>query len=186
MRSRTSPLTLALLLAMSVGYTGPGCPFYDPFDPDRDGDGFPESEDCRDCIGAIRMGCSTIDARCEDVHPDAEEVCNGIDDDCNGEVDDDTVDPNDSRSVDLDGDGFSSGEIEEFCDSSAFRTYSFSGCTTNTRLPEGDCNDNDADVHPEAEDACGDGVDDNCDGIDPECPEVDDDDDGADDDDSGF
>jgi hypothetical protein len=44
---------------------------------------------------------------------------------------------------------------------------------------QGDCNDADTAIHPNASDACGDGIDQNCDGADPPCPaDMDDDGDG--------
>ncbi len=51
----------------------------DPCDPDRDGDGFPNGDDCWPDDPAL--------------YPDArpDDTCNGFDDDCNGEVDEEYV-----------------------------------------------------------------------------------------------
>ena len=70
------------------------------------------------------------------VHPGAEEACNGVDDNCDGNTDE-------GLTFDSDEDGYSSiGSCQGFSD---------------------DCNDNNPDIHPEAEETCN-GVDDDCDG----------------------
>ena len=106
---------------------------------DKDGDGFTEQEDCDDGRAAV--------------YPGASECCNGLDDDCDGTVDEaDALDAT-TWYQDADGDGFggSSGEVRA-CEAPA-------GWVDQ----EGDCDDGDAAVSPQADELC-DGVDDDCDG----------------------
>ena len=108
---------------------------------DNDGDGFTENDgDCND------------DNR--EIHPGVDEICgDGIDQDCDGSDLECQPDPNDE---DNDGDGYTENQ--------------------------NDCNDGDASIHPNADEVCGDRIDQDCDGSDLECPidpnDVDDDGDG--------
>ena len=113
----------------------------DPYWVDFDEDGHYADEDCNDQDPAI--------------HPGADEICDGIDNDCDGTVDGDDVEDPLTFYRDLDGDGYG----DESSPSTA--------CTVpDGYVPEaGDCNDDDADVHPGREEACGDGVDNDCDGV---------------------
>ncbi len=88
------------------------------------------------------------------INPDATEICgDGIDQDCSGMDMNCPTDPND---VDDDGDGFTENQ--------------------------GDCNDNNRSINPDATEICGDGIDQDCSGMDMNCPtdpnDVDDDNDG--------
>ena len=83
-------------------------------------------------------------------HPDATEVCNTTDDDCDGEIDEGTLN---TWFPDLDGDGFGDPTgAAVSCEQPA-----------NYIAAEGDCDDLDADIHPQADERC-DGVDNDCDG----------------------
>jgi hypothetical protein len=76
-----------------------------------------------------------------DIHPNAIDVCgDGIDNDCAGGDETCAVDP---RDIDDDGDGFTENQ--------------------------GDCNDNDDEIHPNALEVCGDGIDNDCSGGDASC-----------------
>jgi hypothetical protein len=106
---------------------------------DADGDGYSVKDDCNDNDAAI--------------HPGATEICNGIDDNCVGGIDEG------SYYCDMDNDGYISTDT--------------SGCSVGNscRLtPAGDdCDDNDDDINPGANEICGNGKDDNCDGISKSC-----------------
>ena len=92
--------------------------------------------------------CNDADAS---VHPNAPEICgNGVDDDCNGVTDDNA---STTFYLDSDGDGFGNGKVTQLaCAKPA-------GYVT----VGGDCDDNNAGVHPGAAEIC-DGLDDDCDG----------------------
>lgn len=104
--------------------------------PDKDGDGIIDEDANGDGImdGVL-------------FHPDAEDICDGLDNNGNGFVDEDATHVEGYR--DEDGDGFGLGEL--------IRT-----CKANVAVRDGDCNDKDPAVYPEAEDPPGDGVDQNC------------------------
>jgi hypothetical protein len=113
-------------------------PDQDPEPIDDDGDGWSvEDGDCDDDD--------------EDVNPDADERCDGIDNDC-----DDRIDEAMELSTwyrDVDGDGFGNpDENAEHCDE-------MDGYVDNGL----DCDDYNADIHPDAEDIIGDEIDNDCD-----------------------
>ncbi len=88
------------------------------------------------------------------VNPDAPETCNARDDDCNGLVDDNPIDAPEWY-VDADGDGFGSA----------------AGTVVSCEPPDGqvqvqgDCDDSDAGIYPDAPTRYVDGVDSDCDGV---------------------
>jgi len=112
---------------------------------DADGDGATTQTDCDDANGAI--------------HPGAAEVCDGLDNDCDGTVDVDATDAAD-RYLDEDGDSFGDQLVRACPDESG------------TAESGGDCDDSDASIHPEAEEVCDDGVDNDCDGGAGDCPSL--------------
>ncbi len=112
---------------------------------DDDGDGYGDPEvyesTCDPAAGWVQRGgdCAAADPA---VHPGAAERCNAMDDDCDGAVDED---------YDLDGDGFM---VEECADLLG---------------GEPDCDDDSAQVHPDAKEICDDGLDNDCDDGDRRC-----------------
>jgi hypothetical protein len=109
---------------------------------DNDGDGFLDAtcggDDCDD--GNIN------------IMPGAEEICNEVDDNCNGVIDTDAVDKY-TFYLDNDEDNYGVGTTTtEAC-------FAPDGYTENL----GDCNDQNAEIHPEAIETCN-NLDDDCDG----------------------
>jgi hypothetical protein len=104
---------------------------------DDDGDGV--TEDGGDCNDAD-----------PDVLPGAEEHCDGVDEDCDGTVDEGASDG--AALPDADGDGYGDAAAAPHC-------VALAGEVT----VGGDCDDDDAEVHPGADERC-DGLDDDCDG----------------------
>ena len=158
-------------------------------DIDQDGDGLPVTRDCDDSdptlgervvlyldydgdgfgtphvaqsVCEIPAGWVEDTSDCDDldasVNPDGQEVCNGgTDDDCDGLADaaDDSLDLSTGTVFFVDGDGDGHGDAEQLA------------CALEAGLVEadGDCDDTDADVHPDAEEVCDDGIDQNCNGV---------------------
>lgn len=123
-------------------------------DQDRDGFGDPDSpqEACE-----AGLGLADNDEDCDDnedaAYPGNDEVCgDGIDNDCSGEADDDGAVDASTWYQDSDGDLFGSDE-----------TTIVSCDPGDGWAPDGgDCNDEDPDVNPGADEVCGDGIDNDC------------------------
>ena len=105
---------------------------------DRDGDGYVTGSDCDDDD--------------PDSYPGGTEYCDGADNDCDGVVDDDALDTL-AWYADNDGDGYGNAQNHQLS------CRQPSGYVSDAR----DCDDSDANVHPEASEIA-DGVDNNCDG----------------------
>ena len=100
------------------------------------------------------------DGDCDDndslVNPGAQEVCNGKDDDCNGLVD---MDDPDLAGVGL---WFADVDMDGFGD--ANNTVFFCSQPAGFTFDNRDCDDNNPNINPDANEVCND-VDDNCDGL---------------------
>ncbi len=110
-------------------------------DEDLDDDGY-GVDDCDDTNAGI--------------NPDAEEICDGVDNDCNGLVDDDDTGVASQATwyVDVDHDGYGTSVSVLACEE-------LSGYSADN----GDCNDENSDIHPGADEwDCLDVTDYNCDG----------------------
>ena len=109
-------------------------------DPDADLDGYTTKDgDCDDLNGGV--------------YPGATESCDGLDNDCNGTADDGIT-----RQFYVDGDGDGFGDPDSVV----------ADCkqTEGLVLEAGDCNDRDADIHPNAGEECDEAdVDEDCDGL---------------------
>jgi hypothetical protein len=130
------------------------------FFADADADGYGDPESTPDVACEATDGHVADSTDCDDgeanVNPGASEICDAIDEDCDGEL-------NNGLTMttwydDADGDGFGSGAGVESCDQP-------SGAVAD----DGDCDDADADVNPDAVETCN-STDDDCDGATDEDP----------------
>ncbi|MCP4810389.1 MAG: hypothetical protein GY913_22720 [Proteobacteria bacterium] len=128
-----------LLLLLACSKTTPNADSGDvpEVNYDVDGDGYLVDEDCDDNDGTV--------------WPGAIEVCDGVDQDCDDLVDEGVLSTF-YRDADEDGDGSDEDTIER-CDKPD--GYVNTG---------GDCDDDDADIHPNADEIC-DGIDQDCDDL---------------------
>ena len=126
-------------------------------DADEDGFGLEEVEAC-----VQPEGTSTESGDCDDtdasINPDAEEVCDEIDNDCDELIDDDddSLDVTTGTVFYLDSDADGYGDLATPVQSCLLQ----SGNVDNGD----DCDDQDASIHPDANEIC-DQVDNNCDGL---------------------
>jgi hypothetical protein len=128
---------------------------------DADGDGYGVGELVEVCEGT--EGYATLGGDCDDsdplISPGTPEICDGVDQDCDELVDDGAADAQ-LWYVDGDRDGYA-GDWVYGCEEPE-AAIDVSSAT--------DCDDDEASVHPGAEEVCGDEIDQDCDGSDAACP----------------
>ena len=125
---------------------------------DADEDGFGDDDDTGTTTCDVPSGAQTSQGDCDDsettINPDGTEVCDGVNDEnCDGTVDEDTASDASTWYLDDDGDGYGTSDT------------SVVSCEAPTDYvePDGDCDDTDTHLNPDAEETCN-GVDDDCDG----------------------
>jgi hypothetical protein len=130
---------------------------------DADGDGYGnDAIEVQQCWQSGDLVEDSTDCNDEDsdVNPGELELCDGLDNDCDGTFDEDDADDAYTWYLDADGDDYGD------------ETSTTSACSepTGYAADVGDCDDSDAEVHPDAVQLCGDGVDNDCRGADTTCP----------------
>ncbi len=128
-------------------------------DTDDDGYGNPDDSvaQCEAPIGRTR-DANDCDDRDETVHPGVVEVCDGKDNDCDGLVDDDDLGLDATTATSF----YPDNDADGFGDTS--REALFCAAPSGWVAVDGDCDDAESEVHPDALDECGDGIDNDCDG----------------------
>ena len=130
---------------------------------DNDSDGFGDINLTVDtCTTTPPLGYVTNSNDCDDtkanVYPGATEICNGIDDNCDGGIDEGLTFT--TYYLDLDGDGFGSAASGGGVSLDTCLIVPPTGYAANNY----DCNDADANIHPDSPEIC-DAIDNNCNGL---------------------
>ena len=130
---------------------------------DVDGDGYGSDDiEVQQCWQSGDLVEDDTDCNDENdaVNPGELELCDGLDNDCDGTYDED--DAEDAYTWYLDADGDDYGD----------ETSTTTACSepTGYAADVGDCDDGDAEIHPDAVQLCGDGIDNDCRGADTICP----------------
>lgn len=133
-----------------------GCSYY-YIDKDNDGYGTDDTKKCLCQPSAPYLASQSKDCNDLDntINPASKEVCDGKDNDCDGLVDPPNTSGCSNFYEDKDGDGWGvNGSVLCLCKPNY----------PHTALADGDCDDEDKEVHPKATEKC-DGKDNDCDGI---------------------
>jgi hypothetical protein len=124
---------------------------------DNDNDGYGAGVANSYCVDP-GAGYAAQDGDCDDnnvqIHPGAVEICDGLDNDCNGSTDEGLQFTD--YYLDGDNDGYGTGASNSYCDDPG----------VGYAMQNGDCNDNNSAVNPNAVDIPNNGIDENCDGVD--------------------
>ena len=142
------------------GMIDEGAPGVNVFYPDTDMDGYGEAggQSVMSCVAPEGYVDNDLDCNDNDaaVNPGAQEICNGIDDDCDNAVDDndESLVSETLYYIDSDFDGY--GDKNDM--SPVFGCSQPVGRSDNNL----DCDDNDPDINPGADEVCGNEIDDNC------------------------
>ena len=144
----------------STGDCDDGSPLFHPgategcLDPDFNCDSF---TGLVDNDGDSYTACEECDDSNPSIHPDADELCgDGIDNNCDGLVDDGSAADAITFAPDLDFDGYGDDDLAiSACDDPGLQDAVNVG---------GDCDDGDNMINPDADEYCGDAVDNDCDG----------------------
>ncbi len=126
-------------------------------DSDDFGDASTATLACEAPEDHVSDGTDCDDGR-EFIYPGAPEFCDGYDNDCDGETDEDEASDLSEWAMDMDGDGYAEESVTvESCDPP-------DGYMLASDSMGEDCDDEDADIHPGAEEIWYDGIDSDCDG----------------------
>ena len=122
---------------------------------DGDGDGYGDPDTVLECT---EDGAVDDDTDCDDtdaaINPGAAEVCDGFDNNCDGGIDEGV-----ETAFYTDGDSDGYGDEDDI-------VYSCEESVDERITTGGDCEDGDSSINPAADEACFDGIDNDCDGLD--------------------